>query len=1083
MKKVTVLLALLLLASSTWLQAQTRQITGTVTSSEDGMPLPGVSVAVKGTTVGGITDPDGKYTLKSVPADAQFLEFHFVGFETKEVDIAGKSVVDVVMIPASIGLDEVVVTALGISREKKALGYAVQDVKGDELAKAKETNIVNSLTGKVAGVQITNSSGAVGSSSRVIIRGNSSFGNNQPLWIVDGVPISNAATDVSQWGDADFGNAAMDLDPANIESISVLKGANAAALYGSRAANGVILVTTKQAKSGKKGIGISVTSSVAFDKVYKTPNYQNLYGQGLVGSEFYHLVNEGGIGSMTYQEYAEENGFTYYDGDGGGVWDHVDESWGPRLDVGLNLPQFNSPLTDPLDPDSRIATPWISYPDNVKDFFETGITLDNNVTISQAAENAAVRISLSNQTISGTIPNTDLTKNSLNFNGTMNLGSRIKANASINYVNNFSANLPGQGYDGNNVMQSLGGWFGRQVDMVDLRENWQNFNVHGNPYNWNTSYHNSPYWTTYYNTTSRDRDRVFGNINLSADLTDWMTVMGRVGTDLYREMRKHVEYTKTVDYPYGYFWQNMRYNNETNIDFVTTMNKEFGDFSVNGTVGANMRMYKYNFMSITPNELTVPNLFTIGNVKGNPTTTMTDREFETFSVYGQASLGWKRTLFLDITARNDWSSTLPSTNWSYFYPSFTGSFILTELLELDPTYISFAKLRGGWAQVGNDTDPYQLLATFEAEDDTYGGVSMFHTNRTLPPLDLLPEITTSMEAGLEMKFLNNRLGFDVTFYDSKTTNQIMLVDISDATGYDNMLINAGEIENKGVELQFNADVLKSSSGFNWNVTVNWAKNMNSVNELYVDPITGQKVDAYQLGSSWGGMTIEARVGEPFGIIKGNGFVRDADNNLVIGSNGLPLTEDAPIELGNITPDWTGGINNSFSYKGLSLSFLIDGRMGGDLFSVSDWFGAYAGISQETAEGGIREHGLVVNGVVADADGNPTNVVNTQVVSAENYYGGYWGREENSIIDGSYIKLREIVIGFDLPKSIVQKTGFIQSANFSIVGRNLAILYTHSSNDIGIDPETGFGTSNDGMGLEQFQLPTARNIGFKLNLKF
>lgn len=517
----------------------------------------------------------------------------------------------------------------------------------------------------------------------------------------------------------------------------------------------------------------------------------------------------------------------------------------------------------------------ISQPTNVEDFFQTGVTFDNNATISQANENVNARLSISNQKTNGTIPNTDLTKYSVNFNGNMKLGKRMKANANINYVRNFSDNLPGQGYSADNVMQSLGGWFGRQVNMNDLKENWQTFNVFGNPYNWNTSYHNNPYWTTGYNTTARTRDRVFGNVNLSADLTDWMTIMGRIGTDLYSEMRKHVSYAQSNGEPYGSFWQNNRTQNETNLDLILTMNKDFGDFSVNGTIGANVRSYSYNFISLSATELTVPNLFTIGNVQGNPTTGMYDEAFQTNSVYAQASIGWRRTAFVDITARNDWSSTLPSTNWSFFYPSVTGSFILTELMDLDPSGLSFAKLRGGWAQVGNDTNPYQLTSAFDSMDP-WDGITMFSLGNTLPPLDLKPEITTSIEAGIELKFFNNRIGLDATAYDMKTRNQIMFVDVSDATGFSNMLINAGEIENKGIEVQLNGDILKSESGLNWTMTVNWAKNINTVNELYTDPVTGQTVDAYTIGSSWNGVTIEARVDEPFGVIKANGFVRTDD---------------------------------------------------------------------------------------------------------------------------------------------------------------------------------------------------------------
>lgn len=1062
------------------LQAQTVQITGTVTSAEDGMPIPGASVQVKGTTIGVATDADGNYVL-SVPQAATTLTYSFLGFKTQEVAIAGRTVINVALESDMVALDEVVVTALGISRERKSLGYAVQDVKGDELAMAKEVNIVNSLSGKVAGVQITNSSGAVGSSSRIVIRGNSSFGNNQPLWVVDGVPVSNAATEVSQWGGQDFGNAAMDIDPENIESISVLKGANAAALYGSRAANGVVLVTTKTGGIAKQGIGVSINTGITFDQPYQFVNYQNLYGQGLNGSEYYWLVSGAKSAGVSYQDFADGTwngnyGFNYYDGNNGGVYDGVDESWGPRLDAGLNIPQFNSPLTDPNDPATRVATPWVSNPNNIRDFFQLGSTYDLNANITSNSEKNNMRLSLSSQSTKGTIPNTDLTKYTIFFNGTQNLTDWLRVNVAANYVKNTSDNLPGQGYDPNNPMQSLGGWFGRQVDMLDLKENWQTFNVFGNPYNWNTNYHNNPYWTTGYNTTSRDRDRIFGNFNMSVDFTDWLSATARVGIDYYAERRKHVEYTRSIDYPYGYFWQNNRTDAEFNADLTLNFNKSFGDISVNGFVGGNYRHSEYHYSLLQASELTVPNLFTIGNIQGNPTTGMYDEMLQTNSVFGQVSFGWKNAIYIDVTARNDWSSTLPKDSWSYFYPSFTGSFILTEFLDVNPDILSFAKIRGGWAQVGNSTNPYQLSFVYES-NDPFNGVTPFFTTRTLPPVGLKPETTTSIEAGVDFRFLNNRIGLDFTYYDMVTTDQILTVNVSRSTGYGSMLINAGEIENKGVELQLHGDIIKSNSGFSWNMVINWAKNSNMVNELYTDPVTGEKVEAYQISSSWNGVTIEARPGKPFGVIRANGFLRDDNGNKIIDTNGLPIPAETPLEVGNITPDWTGGIKNTFSYKDVSLGVLIDGRYGGDLFSVSDWFGAYAGLTEETAVNGIREHGMVVKGVTQD--GKPNDIV----VSAAAYYGGYWGLEEYSIIDGSYIKLREITLSYNLPKSLVAKIGFVQSASLSLVGRNLAVLYTHPSNDLGIDPETGFGVTNNGMGLEQFQLPTARNLGFKLNLNF
>ncbi|PLX25247.1 MAG: SusC/RagA family TonB-linked outer membrane protein [Salinivirgaceae bacterium] len=1050
-----------------------KTVTGTVTDANDGSKLPGVTVIVKGTQKGTITGADGAYSI-DVKAGADTLIFSFVGMETIKKAIGNQTVVNVQMTAIVTQLDELVVTALGISREKKALGYSVQEVGGEELAEAKEANIINSLSGRVAGTQITNASGAVGSSARITIRGNSSFTNNQPLWVVDGVPISNSSTDVDQWGATDFGNAAMDIDPANIESISVLKGANAAALYGSRAANGVILIKTKTGESKTKGLGVTVSSAVTFDQTYNFANYQNSYGQGVAGSEYYYYTLGASLDGYTYQEFADGTfdpgiGFNYYDGAGGGVNDGVDESWGPRLDNGLLIPQFNSPLSDPNDPTTRIATPWKSREDNVRNFFQTGVTFDNSVTVTNSGDAGAMRFSMSQFSQEGTIPNTDLTRNSVSFNGTQNVADWLKTNVMVNYVKNKSDNLPVQGYSSNNVMQSMGGWFGRQVNVQALEANYRKFNIFGNPYNWNTNYHNNPYWNANYNTTSRERDRVFGKASVDAEIYEWLKVTGRMGIDFSSEQRKHVDYALSNETPLGAFWQQDRRDMEMNSDLFATLNHEFGDFSVNGIIGTNFRKNKYSSMRIEALELTVPNLFTISNVKGNPVAEMYDEEMETYSIYGQASVGWKRTVYVDITARNDWSSTLPSDEWSYFYPSFTGSVILTELVDIDEDLVSFAKLRGGWAQVGNTTDPYQLSLMYEGSDP-FGNVTPFSTSRLLPPTGLVPEEVNSTEFGLEAKFYKNRFSLDFTYYNQVTKNQILQIDISQASGFDNQLINAGEIQNKGIELQIGAEWIKQKD-FSWRTDVNWAKNWNKVNELYGD------LESYQITSSWNGLSIQARPGQAFGVIYANGFQYDDNGNKIIGSDGLPLASEAPVAVGNITPDWTGGIRNTFKYKTVSMSILIDGRYGGDLFSVSDWFGAYAGVSEETAADGIREHGLVVDGVLED--GTP----NDKVISASSYYGGYWGREVNSVIDGSYIKLREIVISYDIPKKYVQKLGFVQGASVSFVGRNLAILYTHSSNDIGIDPETGFGANLNGLGLEQFQLPTARTLGFRINLNF
>jgi TonB-linked SusC/RagA family outer membrane protein len=1059
------------------LSAQTRTVSGKI-SDEEGVPIPGASIVVKGTTIGTVSSPDGTYSL-NIPDDAVFLVFSFVGMKSQEVSIEGKTSINVVLSANFIDVDEVVVTALGISREKKALGYAVQEISGEDLTKAKDQNVVNSLSGKISGVQVTSASGAVGSSSRITIRGNSSFTNNQPLFVVDGVPISNYNSDVDPNGGVDYGNGASDINPDNIESITVLKGANAAALYGMQAGNGVILITTKSAKKSG-GVKVSFNTGFTMSDAYIIPHYQNLYGQGSNGSEYEYNVS--GI-SQSYQDWAAENSFTYVDGLGGGVNDNKDKSWGPRMDIGLKLAQFDSPVVN----GEYQPTDWVSHPDNVKDFFQTGYTFDNSLSIEGASGNMTNRLFISRQSITGTIPNTELKKTTGSINSTISLNDRFTAKGTVTYTQSKSDNIPGQGYDENNIMQSLGGWIGRQVNLKSLKNNWKAYNKDGNPYNWMSTFHNNPYWTVYNNTNSMLRDHVYGNMSLDFKIADWLSVMGRSGIDWYQLTNKRVNYDGSYGVQAGgSFAETKTYGREFNADLLVTYNKKItSNFGVNGTVGANYRDYYKNYSKLNANSLTVPNLFNINNVSGTVGGDQELTQLRSNSVFGSMSLSYKDYLFVDITARNDWSSTLDE---DFFYPSATASLLLTQAFPIQSAVLSYAKLRAGWAKVGNATDAYKTNNVYTAEDP-YNGVAPYHLALICPPTRLSPEKVISKEVGADLKLFDYRLGLSATYYDKITRNQIMDIDISDAAGYNKMTINAGEIENSGVELQLTGQILKSTRGLNWEMSVNWAKNRNRVNKLYED------IDSYLISDSWNALTIEAIPGKAFGVIKGYDYVRNADGKVIVNDKGLPIAGDSPTEIGRIMPDWTGGINNSFRWKNLSAGFLIDMRMGGDIFSVTNWFGAQSGVSTETVQNAsrpdvekganIREVGIVVgkdvlktNGAV-DEDGNENNMV----VSAQEYFENYWNIEKEGIVDGSFIKLREITLGYSFSSKILAKTGFIKTANLSFVGRNVALLWTHKSNTMRIDPETALGTTDAGMGIEQYQLPATRNLGFKLSLTF
>lgn len=1060
---------------------QNLQIQGTVTHGVTGEVLPGVTVMAKGYAgIGTITNDQGKYIL-IVPEGTERLQFSFIGMKTSQVIIGGQTTIDVKMEEDLLGLEEVVVTGLGISREKKALGYSVQDVKGDELAKAREQNIVNTLQGKVAGVQITNSSGAVGSSSRILIRGNNSLtGDNQPLFVVDGVPVSNSYSSLGAYGGVDYGNAAMDLNASDIENVSVLKVANAAAIYGSRAANGVILITTKKGTQ-KPGLGVSFESSVLMDQAAIFPDYQNLYGQGYNGE------------------------FEYVDGNGGGIMDHVDESWGPLMD-GRLITQFDSPY----DPETgvRTATPWLPNPNNVRDIFRPGYQITNNIAVSKSTENTSFRLSLTNFNHIGTLPNTDLKKNTINLSGSTYISPKFKVSASTSYVNNTSENIPGNGYSSLNVLQQST-WFGRQVDMAHLSDTWMNTDpVTGKPYNWNHSYHDNPFWTLNKNTNSRARNRIFGNVTAQYDITDFLNLRASVGTDLYNEERLEKRAMGSNDWPKGRFSAYSSFRNELNANLLLSFSKDLTEnLNLNASLGGNIMSYYSRNQSSHVAELIVPDLYSVSNANVTPTTALNYYRKQIQSVYATASFGFQGWLYLDLTARNDWSSTLPQDNNSYFYPSFSTGIIFTELMGLDSDFLSFGKIRGGWAQVGKDTGAYQLAGTYGSSDPFFGNPSLSYTG-TIPPLALRPETTTSMEFGADLKFFRNRLSLDFSWYKSNTTDQIMNISVSDATGFSGKTINAGNVQNTGIEILMNVRPIEKRN-FTWDMTINYADNQSKVLDLYEDLTF---IDLYY--GSWS-INIQARPGFDYGMIYGRGIVRenkiveqDALGNdlvrytgraIVNPSSGQLYRTSENVILGNVMPDFMGGFRNSFTLGNWDLSALIDFRKGGDMFSVTYWFGAYSGVIEETAAinpngknvrdpleegGGILVDGVMGtldddgNVILTDADGNSVTdaITNTVYGGAQDYFEGHWGKNELGIFDASFIKLREIALGYTFEPSWLKNVGF-SSANLSLVGRNLWLIYKNIPH---IDPENSFSAGNV-QGVESNMIPSTRSIGFNLKL--
>jgi len=1057
MKKRFLLLMSMLMLFNINLFSQSRAVTGTVTSAEDGSTLIGVTVVIKGTTSGVTTDADGEYNLM-VTSENTTLVFSFIGLKTKEIAVtANKNSYDVILEPSDLNLDEFVVTAMGISRKKETLGYSVQDVSGDELAEVKPTNIVNGLSGKIAGVQITNATGAPGGASRIVIRGNGSFTDSEPLWVVDGTPFINFSADNGPMSGADFGNGALDIDPSNIESISVLKGANAAALYGSRAANGVILVTTKRGKASK-GFGVEVSSAITFDAYPYLPDYQNEYGGGSTGSEYYWNQHNAENGTnLSYQQYAEQYGYNFVDGQGAGVNDATPSSWGPRLDAGLMLDQFTGE-----------NQPWVSRPNNVRDFYETGITTDNSISVSNAGEFGSVRAFFNDNNVVGTLPNTDYRKHTFGFNSDVNLHERLKLSTNLNYVINKSDNLPAQGYYGDapNSPQTGVTFMPRQVDIKPLEENWNSVNEFGYPYNFGRGESPNPYLAAR-NTNSRVRNRIYGNVVLDFKLTDWLTIRGRAGTDQYNENRK----TRILELTYratdgsglnGTFNDQNLMGEETNFDFMAMFDKSLGDFRVDGTMGANMMTAKRMNNSIFANDLVVPNLFTISNAKGVQGVTQFESEKQIHGIYGAVNASYRDYLYLSLTARNDWSSTLPANERSYFYPSFSLGLVFTEALDISSDFFTFGKIRGGWASVGRDTSPYSIQPTYQPLGSPWEGNGIFTLPGTLPNQLLKPELSKSIEIGGNFKFFNNRIGLDISYYNVRNTNQILNVAVSQASGYNQVAINAGEIQNTGVEIILNTTPIQNND-FSWDVDINWAKNNNSVNSLFGD------LETYRMSSMWGA-NIEARPGQAFGTIIGNSYLRDDSGNIVVSNSGRIRRENNQ-ELGNITPDWIGGITNTFRYKNMSLRVLVDAKMGGDFVAGSIRWGGSGGALAFTAEDNLRETGHIWDAVTVD--GEP----NTNRISAQQYISDYSRTVQNWVVDGSYVKLREVSLGYRF------RTPASYSVRLSLIGRNLSILYRHKENRYGLDPETGSGSGIAGLGYEQMQIPSARNIGARVTFSF
>ena len=1023
--------------------AQEKTVSGTV--SDNSGPLPGVNVVVQGSKAGTQTDVDGKYAIKAKAGDV--LVFSFVGMTQSTAKVGSSNSINVKM-QDGVKLEEVVVGALGVKRKEKAVGYASQNIKGSALTEARESNLVNALSGRVAGVQVTNSSGAVGASSRIVLRGNSSItGNNQALFVVDGVPFDNTSYGNSDSGGGrDLPNGAASISPDDIESMTILKGPNAAALYGLRASNGVIIITTKSGK-GKKSLSVvSFNSNMTFSDPLLLPNYQNSYGQG-----------------------ATSNYFQFVDGAGNGYNDGVDESWGPALDRGLSFVQWDSYKV------GGAPLPWISHPNNVKDFYETGMAVTNNLSMSAGNEDANFRMSIGNSKETGMVPNTDFSKINLTINGNIKLGEKLSSGVSIMYFNDKSNNLPTAGYNNENAAQQFI-WSARNVNFTDLKD-WRNLPLAaasspaaGTPLNWNTNFQNNPYWVLETNTNTYNRDRITGSTYLTYQLNKDFSVTGKLNLDHYSQLttgRQAKGSNNAVDGSYNE--NSLRYS-EVNSEVILSYKKQINsDFNLSLNFGGNQmkRVRTQTYGSIPGLEL--PNFYSLSNLKTGSTATVGNQFVDTRigSVLGFGQLSYKDYIFIDFSGRNDWASVLPVENNSFFYPAISGSVVLSEILGLKDTKINYLKIRGGWSKVGGTgaLGAYNLSSIYTLTNNGWGNQAGTPNTQYNP--NLKPESVVGTEIGVDLTGFNNRLRIAATYYTKKSSDLLVPIQVTGATGVTSVWDNIANMENKGIELQAGVTVLKAKD-FSFDIDLNFAKNQNTVTSL-------GELDTYILGGQWG-VTLEARPGNAYGDLVGRDFVRDP-NGSVVYENGLPQIETTKKVLGNITPDWTGGANFNIKYKDLDFSTLIDAKVGGDVHSMTYAWGRYAGTLEESLIG--RETGIVGNGVMLNDAGQyvPNNVVVAAKAFNQTSYGNTV--ESSAIFDATYIKLRSMSLGYSFPKKWLKGT-FVEDFKFSLVARNLAILYKKAPH---IDPETGFSSANGEQGQEFGQIPSARSYGFNINVKF
>ena len=1018
------LLSFLLVFSVTSILAQEITVTGTVTDQQDGSLLPGVNILIAGTITGTTTDAQGNYKI-TVPGSDAVLNFSYVGYVNVTEQVGNRSVIDVAMRLDVTQLSEIVVTSFGIEREKKAITYAAQDVRTNELTEARPLNLTEGLSGKVAGLSVARVGSGLGAESKVILRGNRSIaGSSQPLYIIDG---------------ATMGGDISNLSPDDIESITVLKGANAAALYGSRAQNGAIIVTTKSGKGGK-GWNVDLNTTFMGSKPILLTNYQEQYGQG-----------SDGIYSPT-----------------------AVRSWGSKMD-GSQVASWRK------DPDAPSTVPYTGNPDNHKDFFDTGYNFATNLGVSTSTDNSNAYFSYTFTDAGGIVPNNAYTSHNLNLRLSTTINDKFMNDGKANYIRENLDNQLATGESFNNPIR--GGYrIPPNVSTADA-EVYEYFDENGirtqNYWRPNDNGNGNPYWIVNRNLNNMLRERFIGLISLKYDFSENLSLLVRSSLDRSNSRRTDELYNDSyiiadngnyqIHHTDGYEW---------NSDFLLNYNENWGEWSLDANIGGNLRNNKFTRLDINGDrgvsQLNVPNLFALSN-----TTTITATEDylkkQVQSLYGFATIGWRNAIFLDITGRNDWSSTLPKDNWSYFYPSVGLSAVISDLVSM-PNWWTLLKVRGSYAEVGNDTDPYRTARLANITAGGSGGFLQLAT--TIPIENLLPESTTSTEIGVDMGFLQSRLGFELTWYKTNSEDQLFAVNVPVGSGAANVFLNGANIENKGVELSFFAKIIQSASGFNWNFDLNWSTNTSTVVSI------AEGFETLNIGGADFMRQFKLVAGEPWGEVYSRGFLRDDQGRVIMQADGTPaVTSGLDVPVANFNPDWIGGIRNTFTWKGWSLSGLIDIRQGGSVVSLTNAIMYADGLTEETLQG--REGGLVfgenffAHETAVDEGGNP----NTLETDAETFWSWVGGRNapvgEAFVKDASNIRLRELVFSYNLPSSLLDNTVFTE-VRIGLVGRNLFFISNKADN---LDPEIFISSSNNADGFESFGPPTVREFGLNLRLGF